>query len=37
VPRAPQDYGFMYEHGFEDVDGHMWELIHLHPDAGCVS
>ncbi|MGH8781707.1 VOC family protein [Paraburkholderia sp.] len=31
--RQPQDYGFMYEHGFEDVDGHIWQLIHLDPDA----
>jgi len=25
--REPQDYGFMYEHGFQDLDGHVWELI----------
>lgn len=24
-----KDYGFMYQHGFEDLDGHIWELIHL--------
>ncbi|WGS52060.1 VOC family protein [Paraburkholderia sp. D15] len=29
VPRAPQDYGFMYGHGFEDIDGHIWELIYM--------
>jgi predicted lactoylglutathione lyase len=23
------DYGFMYQHGFEDPDGHIWELIHM--------
>ncbi|MEM5455616.1 VOC family protein [Paraburkholderia phytofirmans] len=33
VPRAPQDYGFMYGHGFEDIDGHIWELIHMDPNA----
>lgn len=29
VPRAPQDHGFMYGHGFEDLDGHIWELVHM--------
>jgi uncharacterized protein len=24
-----KDYGFMYQHGFEDPDGHIWELIHM--------
>ncbi len=33
APRAPQDYGFMYSHGFEDVDGHIWELVHMDPNA----
>jgi hypothetical protein len=33
VPRAPQDYGFMYGHGFEDIDGHIWELIYMDPKA----
>ncbi|MEW9581809.1 VOC family protein [Paraburkholderia sp. DGU8] len=33
VPRAPQDYGFMYGHGFEDIDGHSRELIHMDPNA----
>ncbi len=28
-PRAPQDHGFMYGHGFEDLDGHLWELVHM--------
>jgi predicted lactoylglutathione lyase len=25
----PQDYGFMYSHGFQDLDGHIWELVHM--------
>lgn len=25
----PTDYGFMYQHGFLDPDGHGWSLIHL--------
>ncbi len=22
-----KDYGFMYQHGFEDLDGHQWEVF----------
>ena len=29
VPNAPQDHGFMYAHGFNDLDGHVWELVHM--------
>jgi len=29
VPRQPVDHGFMYGHGFEDLDGHIWELVHM--------
>jgi predicted lactoylglutathione lyase len=31
--KAPQDHGFMYGHGFEDLDGHLWELMWMDPDA----
>jgi predicted lactoylglutathione lyase len=31
--RQPQDQGFMYGHGFEDPDGHIWELMHMVPAA----
>lgn len=27
TPMAPKDYGFMYQHGFEDLDGHQWEVF----------
>jgi uncharacterized protein len=27
----PQDHGFMYQHGFQDLDGHIWELVHMAP------
>ncbi|WP_305857694.1 VOC family protein [Balneatrix alpica] len=27
--KEADDYGFMYGHGFEDLDGHIWELVHL--------
>ncbi|GAA4791316.1 VOC family protein [Lysobacter hankyongensis] len=27
TPMAVQDHGFMYQHGFEDLDGHLWEVF----------
>ena len=33
APNAPQDHGFMYSHGFEDLDGHVWELVWMDPAA----
>jgi hypothetical protein len=29
----PQDYGFMYGHGFQDLDGHIGELAFMEPSA----
>ncbi len=29
----PKDYGFMYQHGFQDLDGHIWEVFHMDPSA----
>lgn len=29
----PQDHGFMYAHGFQDLDGHIWELVYMEPEA----
>jgi predicted lactoylglutathione lyase len=29
----PQDHGFMYGHGFQDLDGHIWEVIYMEPSA----
>lgn len=29
LPNPPKDHGFMYQHGFEDLDGHMWELAYM--------
>lgn len=26
---APQDHGFMYAHGFQDLDGHIWEFAYM--------
>ncbi|OGB91702.1 MAG: extradiol dioxygenase, partial [candidate division NC10 bacterium RBG_16_65_8] len=33
APNASKDYGSMYQHGFQDLDGHLWELIHMEPSA----
>ena len=29
----PKDYGFMYSHGFMDLDHHIWELVYMDPKA----
>jgi predicted lactoylglutathione lyase len=29
----PQDHGFMYAHGFQDLDGHIWETVYMEPSA----
>ncbi|MEG4115636.1 MULTISPECIES: VOC family protein [unclassified Microcoleus] len=29
----PKDYGFMYGHGFQDLDGHIWETVFMEPSA----
>jgi len=29
--REPQDHGFMYSRGFQDPDGHIWELFWMDP------
>jgi predicted lactoylglutathione lyase len=31
--RAPQDHGFMYQRSYEDLDGHIWELVWMDPAA----
>jgi predicted lactoylglutathione lyase len=33
TPREAQDLGFMYQHGFEDLDGHLWELAFMNLEA----
>jgi predicted lactoylglutathione lyase len=30
----PKDYGFMYQHGFADPDGHIWEVFWM--DAAAI-
>lgn len=29
----PQDHGFMYGHGFQDLDSHIGELVYMEPSA----
>ncbi len=30
-PRPMQDYGFMINRTFEDLDGHIWEVVFMDP------
>ena len=29
IYKEPQDYGWMYTHSFEDLDGHQWEIAYM--------
>lgn len=29
----PQDLGFMYSHAYQDLDGHLWELVYMDPSV----
>jgi uncharacterized protein len=31
--KDPQDYGFMYQRSFHDIDGHLWEVTWMDPVA----
>jgi uncharacterized protein len=31
-PRAAQDHGFMYTRSFNDLDGHIWEILWMNPE-----
>ena len=33
IPHPPEDHGFMYDQGFEDLDGHLWNLVWAAPTA----
>jgi predicted lactoylglutathione lyase len=37
TPTDSKDYGFMYQHGFQDLDGHLWELVYMEPYAAQQS
>ena len=31
--KEPQDHGFMYGHAYQDLDGHLWEIMWMDPSA----
>ena len=31
--RDPQDHGWMYGRSFQDIDGHLWEIIYMNETA----
>ena len=31
--REPQDYGWMYGRSFQDINGHLWEIIYMDEKA----
>jgi len=31
--REPQDHGWMYGRSFEDINGHLWEIIYMDEEA----
>ncbi|MEH6434041.1 VOC family protein [Massilia sp. DD77] len=33
TPHPPEDHGFMVDQGFEDLDGHLWNLVWMAPQA----
>lgn len=33
APNSKQDRGFMYGWGFQDLDGHLWEVIYMDPST----
>ena len=33
TPLARQDHGWMYGHGFQDIDGHLWEIMWMDVNA----
>jgi predicted lactoylglutathione lyase len=34
IPHPPEDHGFMYDQGFEDIDGHLWNLVWTQQGSG---
>jgi predicted lactoylglutathione lyase len=33
IPNHKQDHGWMYDHGFQDLDGHLWEVMWMDESA----
>lgn len=36
TPNDPQDHGFMFQWGFQDLDGHLWEVFWMDPTAQMI-
>lgn len=36
TPNPAQDHGFMYQWGFQDLDGHLWEVFWMDPSAKMI-
>ena len=34
--KEPEDHGVMYGHGFQDLDGHIWEVVFMEPGAATL-
>ncbi|MBA3705125.1 MAG: VOC family protein [Bacteroidetes bacterium] len=32
-PKPPQDHGWMFGRGFQDLDGHLWEVMYMDMNA----
>jgi predicted lactoylglutathione lyase len=35
TPTEPKEHGFMYQHGYQDLDGHLWELFYMEPSRSA--
>jgi predicted lactoylglutathione lyase len=33
TPKPATDHGFMYEYGFQDLDGHLWSYFYMDPSV----
>jgi predicted lactoylglutathione lyase len=33
IPNEKQDHGWMYSHGYQDLDGHIWEIAYMDVNA----
>ncbi|GAB2453540.1 extradiol dioxygenase [Hymenobacter qilianensis] len=33
ITREPEDHGYMYGHGYQDLDGHLWEVMYMDPST----
>lgn len=36
TPKKPLDMGDMYQHGYQDLDGHLWELMYMQPHVVSI-